>query len=377
MTPLEQWLQNGGAFISSKVGVQDLPGRGRGVIALQDIRPFEIIAKIRRNQLINFETIGHRGDEEDKKLRTSACPGPLLLTYYLYKNYNDESNYWITFMKSLPTNDELKSMPLKWPPAQRAALPDNVLEKVRHQYDQFTNDIKKISELTGKKIEDEALFKWAWMCVNTRCIYMNIPGTTNKVDKVTLAPFADFLNHTCNTGDSVKIDIDGRGLVIQSRVAYKKGDEIFLSYGPHDNATLLTEYGFVVDQNPWDCIDISSSITPKLKKGHVAALYTLNYIGDQFTINNDGSPSFRTVMAIAALLEPGLDRDVDTIQVPDQMQQIADASLDAADLAGYRSALTTIVESALQKIKKCETRINSSTDHNVAILLDNYKRILQ
>lgn len=378
---MEQWLKQGGALISPKISVQELPGRGRGIIAKEKIQIGETLIKLRRQQLVNFETIGQRGDEFERELR-QRCSMPVFLAYYIYKHCKDENNYWTEFMKSLPTEKELQdTMPLVWlDPKHRALLPRFVLDKILKQYDEFNRDYETIKKLIDDEKIDQDKYKWAWLCVNTRCIYMDIPGlVSRRKDKVTLAPYADYLNHTCGT-DSVGLKIDGRGLVITSSVEYNKGDEVFLSYGPHDNATLLIEYGFVVNNNSWDSIDISTFITPKLKSGHINALQELGYYGDQFTINTVDGASFRTEMALATLLEPSIDNDYST-HVPSKLTSLAEGTQDVEHLyPGYNLLLSEIKFQALKQIEKCRTRCGASSSENtpttIPILLENYKRIL-
>ena len=39
---------------------------------------------------------------------------------------------------------------------------------------------------------------------------------------------------------------------IRTHDSYRKYEQVFISYGPHDNQHLLLEYGFTVDNNPYD-----------------------------------------------------------------------------------------------------------------------------
>ena len=36
---------------------------------------------------------------------------------------------------------------------------------------------------------------------------------------------------------------------IHTDIAYKRGNQVFISYGPHDNTKLLLEYGFILPEN--------------------------------------------------------------------------------------------------------------------------------
>lgn len=39
--------------------------------------------------------------------------------------------------------------------------------------------------------------------------------------------------------------------------SYQKYDEVFISYGSHDNVMLLTEYGFCIRRNTNHCIEFT------------------------------------------------------------------------------------------------------------------------
>lgn len=47
---------------------------------------------------------------------------------------------------------------------------------------------------------------------------------------------------------------DTKRYEIRTHDQYEKGEQVFICYGPHDNATLLLEYGFVVPYNPHDAV---------------------------------------------------------------------------------------------------------------------------
>lgn len=101
-------------------------------------------------------------------------------------------------------------------------------------------------------------FLWAWLCVNSRCVFLPL-GLSDHADNFTLAPMLDMANHTQDPALECKVryakdgglelcapsqeqrngaDIGSRGLM--------PGDECFITYGPHSDDSLLSEYGFVL-----------------------------------------------------------------------------------------------------------------------------------
>lgn len=104
---------------------------------------------------------------------------------------------------------------------------------------------------------------------------------------MTLCPVLDFANHAMDTptvypqptrgevwdtGPSIKRRFGEKfTLLAPSQHSVKIGDELFLKYGSHSNATLFTEYGFVLSRQ-----DIEVEVTELVeelfnKRGAVGA----------------------------------------------------------------------------------------------------------
>ncbi|TKY86198.1 hypothetical protein EX895_005023 [Sporisorium graminicola] len=100
---------------------------------------------------------------------------------------------------------------------------------------------------------DVDTFLWAWLCVNTRCVFLPL-CLADHADNFTLAPMLDMANHTSDPSFECKVRYaaDGglemyapSGSDAETCVAVP-GDECFITYGPHSNENLLSEYGFVL-----------------------------------------------------------------------------------------------------------------------------------
>ncbi|SJX62557.1 related to RKM2-ribosomal protein lysine methyltransferase [Sporisorium reilianum f. sp. reilianum] len=96
-------------------------------------------------------------------------------------------------------------------------------------------------------------FLWAWLCVNSRCVFLPL-GLADHADNFTLAPMLDMANHTADPALECKVRYaaDGglemhapAGIADDACVA-EEGGECFITYGPHSNESLLSEYGFVL-----------------------------------------------------------------------------------------------------------------------------------
>lgn len=376
MDNLEKWLDNGRSVISPKVAVEDLPGRGRGVVTKDSIKRGEILATIKRDQLLNYETIRYRADEEDMEAR-KRFSGIVLLTWYLYKYHNDPKNYWADFIETLPTEEDLKTMPLTWSDTDvEKNLPPRIREMLYKQRKKLQKDMELVKDTfySNNSDFDEQLFKWAWMCVNTRCVFMNVPGAPTHNEKVTLAPFADFINHVTDKESSVNIKIDGKGLVITARQPYEANEELYLSYGAHDNAKLLIEYGFTVPSNPWDSVDISDYILPRLSPLQLEALEQQGYGGSNYTVNIEG-PSFRTIIAFATSFENVYENAISNIiEIPRRLEMLQDGEGDTDMYIDFDEKLIQVLNNA--KLELCEEFYHQDMPVSCKMLLEGYKYIL-
>lgn len=205
-------------------------------------------------------------------------------------------------------------------------LPFSAQVHVKKQYHNFTNDyltvlglLNKSSSINLDELQSQYFsieeFLWSWLCINSRCIYMKLPDSLpNKciADNFTLCPLADFINHCDNSHqDSCHVRIDHSGFTAYASQTNPNSDghlninrenlrEIFFSYGPHANAFLLCEYGFVLkDTNQWEVVDISPNILSQLSNDQKQFLKQYDYLGDYTIDHND--ISFRTTIALSLL----------------------------------------------------------------------------
>lgn len=128
---------------------------------------------------------------------------------------------------------------------------------------------------------------WAWLIVNTRCVSFDI-GKKHHAENIVLAPAFDMANHSPKSKVMAMVTPHTLTMYSPSRwqaispltkrpsdssppsspsgssikpPCIRQGEEITFTYGPHSNATLFTEYGFITSEhNPWDSIDVTDQI---------------------------------------------------------------------------------------------------------------------
>ncbi|KAI3404731.2 hypothetical protein KGF56_002434 [Candida oxycetoniae] len=321
------------SYISPKITVKDVKGSGRGIYATSDISKQELIINIPHAFLLNFTTVLNHISKFNKmeldkhvyvpfevhedeytdiyKLFTKEDLLQLssfqLLSMYLTLEKKRPCSYWKPFIDMLPTMRDFELMPLVYNNELKSLLPEtaqklnaNVEKRFEHDYEKVVNLFEsKGIDVSAVLVKDDLLL--SWLCINSRCLYMDLSTSHHhdKSDNFTMAPYIDFINHSCD--DHCTLKIDGKGFQITTTTAYTTEDQLYLSYGPHSNDFLLTEYGFTVAENKWNDLDISSYILPLLAKQQIEYLKENDYYGN-FTLNNEGL-SFRTEVGLAVLQE--------------------------------------------------------------------------
>lgn len=47
---------------------------------------------------------------------------------------------------------------------------------------------------------------------------------------------------------------------IKTLTPYKKGEQVYINYGPHDNLAILKEYGFVLSENTYNFVLLDNEV---------------------------------------------------------------------------------------------------------------------
>ncbi|KIY50871.1 SET domain-containing protein, partial [Fistulina hepatica ATCC 64428] len=158
---------------------------------------------------------------------------------------------------------DFASHPLSWICNQEhedllSCLPVSVRHLLDRLHERFLSDWSRIANfLTRDGLcdhigpRDKSHYLWAWLNVNTRCMYYQVKLRRTDPDNCALCPVMDFANHMPNVPHMLPRRMrefpTRSGLVFQSSAGTetRAGEELYLSYGAHSNRTLFVEYGFV------------------------------------------------------------------------------------------------------------------------------------
>mmetsp|Transcript_11633 Transcript_11633/g.16593 ORF Transcript_11633/g.16593 Transcript_11633/m.16593 type:complete len:150 (-) Transcript_11633:460-909(-) len=89
-----------------------------------------------------------------------------------------------------------------------------------------------------------------------------------------MVPYADLINHS-PFSQSYYIDARECGdwlfktgeeeVILYADRGYRQMEQIYISYGPKSNADLLLLYGFAVERNPYNSVDVTVGIALRTK----------------------------------------------------------------------------------------------------------------
>lgn len=143
------------------------------------------------------------------------------------------------------------------------AATESMRRKLESEYATVEKDLlDKFPKILPREIQTYEAFQWAFAMLFSRAIRL---GGLSTGEAVALVPYADLFNH--NPFANSYIDARQSGfftktdeVVVYADRSYKKMEQVFISYGPKGNADLLLLYGFSLDRNPYNSVDVTIAL---------------------------------------------------------------------------------------------------------------------
>ncbi|KAI0646989.1 SET domain-containing protein [Trametes meyenii] len=288
---LLKWLsqKHGMDTDSLRVEPKEIPGAGRGLVATETIPPSAMLFKVPAAALMNVKTMSPLYPN----IRPGKLSGIQLVSMHLllHKPAGDNDSLDDAFgpyMSTLPR--DFSSHPLSWFVRRQLGtedprtsylldhIPPGTWQSVIKLSERFWKDWEAVADVVkdspsvlarstrqelraAKGIETERLlldYLWAWLNVNTRCIFYRTRHRRSDPDNFTLCPILDFANHGVGRTQIFPVinsEAWGAPAPLAKAEPYAffgssdqtvaKGEELLLKYGSHSNNFLFTEYGFV------------------------------------------------------------------------------------------------------------------------------------
>lgn len=330
--------------------------------------------------------------------------------------HNEINSYWKPFFDIWPTKEELRSIPAIWncdlnsqyrslieylPMAARNHM-TRISKLVREDWDAISEVVLEWNEICGSILGVEtaqmytsnelfSLFLHVYFIINSRCLYAEIPVKRNdRLSNFTLVPYVDFLNHTCKVDlhcypqlDTLsKSEADENNGIGQFSIRCGEhcyniiNEELFLNYGAHSNDFLLSEYGFVVNENEWNYLDISNDVIELINDDNMEVqtfLLKHDYWGD-YTIN-ENEISYRIIVALSYYVT----RDERRVQKFIE-GYISEDYFEPKITPVLQTLLLSLLATYTKTLNQLETLANAADDklclQNIITIYKGYVRIL-
>mmetsp|Transcript_4373 Transcript_4373/g.8035 ORF Transcript_4373/g.8035 Transcript_4373/m.8035 type:complete len:573 (+) Transcript_4373:79-1797(+) len=144
--------------------------------------------------------------------------------------------------------------------------------KLRSEYDSLLGGKDGLMAKFPDKFPKEAFtfehWEWAFTMLFSRAIRLR---NLRQGETLALVPYADLINHSCFSQAYIDAREAGDWLfktgeeevILYADRGYRRMEQIYISYGPKSNAELLLLYGFAVERNPFNSVDVTVSIAPR------------------------------------------------------------------------------------------------------------------
>jgi len=269
---LVKWLEDNGVYLKSTPGwgvpahpmrvesdtMEDFERSGRGLIARKAIDNGEAIIKIPTRCIM---TKAKGAKILGKRIISDSLGEYLSLSMLLiHERSLGPASFWAPYIAILPTAEEV-GQTWVWDEADLQLLNgSNVVattvslrNKLYSDYELLVATVLEPNRLDKSVFSWEA-FKWAMSMLFSRAINLR------ETDELSLVPYADLLNHSPYINCFFKYEpipfSDERLVILNSDRPYSANDQVLISYGQKSNAELVLLYGFVVDRNVFDEVEI-------------------------------------------------------------------------------------------------------------------------
>jgi len=292
---LVQWLMDeGGVYLSDQSSWGEAPhpmaistetkdeitneSSGRGLLARRDINDgdelFKIPLRMCMTKSAARKALGKDAlPSEINEYLAIACH--LIREKYVMK----EQSEWKAYIGILPEVNEVNPT-FTWSDEDLSflqgspviAATKSLQMKLRREYDALLGGENGLIARFPERFPASAFtfenWIWAFTMLFSRAIRLR---SLKQGETLAMVPYADLINHSPfsqayidarESGDWLFKDGEEEVILYADR-GYSRMSQIYISYGPKSNAELLLLYGFAVERNPFNSVDVTVSIAPR------------------------------------------------------------------------------------------------------------------
>lgn len=300
-----KWAENNGVDINGIAPARFI-GRGMGIVASRDIKKGAQIVHVKNTALVHVALPSIRDFKLPENVTVHGRLAAALALWYTDRKPHD----YQLWHEVWPTREDFKStMPLYYCEELQSLLPRAAAKHLTNQRDNLEQDWSDVK--ADIPSIDKDLFTYVWLVVNTRTFYWDYPDLSNahprlpkrrakltSADCYAMCPFMDYFNHS---DSGCEPQHNAHGYSVLADRAYRAGEEVYVSYGPHTNDFLLVEYGFLLDANSNDSLPLDDVLLPLLDAHQVTALKDDGFYGN-YTLSGTAPIMCHRTQAVLRLL---------------------------------------------------------------------------
>lgn len=188
-------------------------------------------------------------------------------------------------------------------------------------------------------------YRWALSTIWSRFVSLRIEDDapdaaaleTSKIQAIKgMVPVFDMLNHDPEAEMSHFVDAEARCFKLVSHQHWNAGSQLFINYGPLSNHKLLTLYGFVIPNNPFDAIDVWMPMDDATTKLYDAKAELLFHNG----LDHDTNSFELTADEVNELLLVAVRIQEIECETTDQLERLAQKALDGEVISAENEQTT-------------------------------------
>ena len=190
-----------------------------------------------------------------------------------------EQSFYAPYMGVLPEVEEVNPT-FTWPDEDLAflegspvvAATKSLQMKLKREYDDLLGgEDGLVAKFPNRfPVEHYTYDNWVWAftMLFSRAIRLR---NLQVGERLAMVPYADLINHSAfsqafidarQSGDWLFKTGDEEVILYADR-GYRQMEQIYISYGQKSNAELLLLYGFALERNPYNSVDVTVSISPR------------------------------------------------------------------------------------------------------------------
>jgi len=249
---------------------------GRGLIAARDINLYEELARVPVD-LTMTKAASRRKFGEDIIIDSMSDHSAIAL-HLLSEKFQEKDSFWQPYLAVIPQDVDEIGASYAWADSELNLLLEGspllntslfLQGRIHEEYDLLKESVfTKYPEKFPLDIFTYDNYLWAYGILLSRAVRL---GKTDDPDMfIALVPYVDLINHNSFSDTYIDVLEEGQDLplglttkekfiVVQADKFYTQFEQIYISYGPKSNGQLLLLYGFCLERNQQDFLEVTVS----------------------------------------------------------------------------------------------------------------------